>query len=177
MTLKKSDLFTRVLLFTVVNYIRQSREDGVDTEGVPDRIAETVILYAKQNPITIEEQEMLKPIADSGALDISNKGGISFVIFVMELVKMWALEYPKEKRPLLSVGERNLKKGKGLFTNEMLAKKFSKKKEEKEEYTELKKIINDSQSLAQEWYTIHRKELWALDYGSEAKEGMLWEQA
>ena len=88
---------------------------------------------------------------------------ISYLVHALLVLKWWAEDIPKDKRPALNIAENKLKYGKAHYAKGMLVAK----NQSPNIYAERKKIINDTEEKAFCWYSIMKKYILEEEHARE----------
>jgi hypothetical protein len=82
-----------------------------------------------------------------------NQENISYIVFVLELTRIWLESYPQDKLPAFSVSKKKLRHGAKWFAVDMLKVK----QYDEEMYKDKKAIIAGSKEAAKQvWGAINR---------------------
>jgi hypothetical protein len=73
---------------------------------------------------------------------------ISYLIFCMEIARLWVEELPKEQRPILNISDTKLKKSYREYTLDMIKLKHHDEKK----YKETKELIEESKIVARKFF-------------------------
>lgn len=107
------------------------------------------------NQFDKDERNMLRTITQTDEFEEIKKVDISMIVMALEVMKLWVLDIPKKKRPLINISDKKLMMGKNLYTIYMLKCK----KENREMYDQQKEIITSSAEHARIWYNYMRSSL------------------
>ena len=147
-------IFNKLILFTVESYFSKAMEEGLTSEREHRAIVGAIRGFMTFGRFSKEEAELVIAIGKEPALKAITDTNISFVVFALEILKLWVELVDKKDRPHLNISDKRLKTGRSKFVVSMLKLKTS----DPEKYTELREIINDSVITAKKFimYT-HRR--------------------
>ena len=88
---------------------------------------------------------------------------ISYLVFCLELARLWYKDVPKDKRPHTGISGKKLLLGSRLYVIDMLKLK----KENNEKYRETKELINQTNIVARKFYEYMKTNCVDKYYGEE----------
>ncbi len=143
----------KLVLFHVESYIQMTLDSK---DPVPPHLMQLklgIITYRKFNRFTQEEADIVLKFAENEELKEFMAAEVSFVVFSLELMKLWIAYVPKKQRPILGVSDKKFKLGGDTFWKQMLiAKEMS-----PEEYAQKKQIIKDSKEIAGKFFEFAKR--------------------
>ncbi len=150
-------LFNRLILFTVEAYLTKSKEDGHTDDEMHNRLISGIRAYQTMGRFSQEEAKLLQELGETETAKKIKQKEISFVVYALELMKLWIEEVPVQYRKsiYLGVSNKKLKLGRATFAMGMLRLK----KEDKERYDNLKEIIDESVINAKHFFGYFQNEL------------------
>ena len=144
----------KVCLFVVQDYLQRTA-DETELPVILYRLKASIQGYKSFHMFDITEaKEVLKISKDPKLLAIMDKE-VSFLVFAMEVMKLWTEDIPKEQRPHLNISDKRFKLGGRNFFKQMLYLKQT----DKEQYEDKKDIIDTSIDVAREFYTFHKEKV------------------
>lgn len=150
------DTFNKAILYSVHDYTQKSINDGLEPSPLHFRIKGAVSCMMNYNVgVNDKDIEAIKALAKEAELRTIVDVEVSYLVFTLELIKLWVLEVPKENRPTLNISDKKLKGGRANFAMGMLELK----RRDAEKHAELTEIINDSVETANRFYEYHKKKL------------------
>ena len=148
---KSYHLLNKIVMFTAEAYIELSTAEGNLAPEALERLRYGIIGQRKINMFTQTEAKICLELGKDERLIKIMDNEISFIVFVYELMKIWTMTVPRDKRPILGVSDKHFKLGGSVFYKQMLVAK----QKDTKEYEEKQAIINDSKRVAQEFFQFH----------------------
>ena len=153
--MNKYETLNKVVLHTVDLYLERVRQDDMNLPPTLDRLRRGLVTQRMLNKFTPEEAEKVLEIGRDKEFKAIMDRDISFLIFALELMKVWTMSVPKDKRPILGVSDKHFKLGGDSLWQQMLLARSK----APEEYSEKKQVIVDSKEVAQGFFEHQWKEL------------------
>ncbi len=147
-------ILNKITLFIVSDYIEHSKEGESKIPEVLTRLNASIAGYKKFHMFTLEEAKVVTEIAKEDGLTKIMEEHISYIIFAMELMKLWVNNIPKKQRPIL-ISDKHLKLGGRYFFLSMM----SLKRDDKDEYDRKSEIIDTSIRVANDFWSYHYSKL------------------
>ena len=151
----KYSTLNKICLYISQDYIYRTKKDKGDVPPILHRLEWSVKVFKQQNMFSIEEADKVLKIAKSEEIDNIMNKEVSFIIFVFELMKLWTEYVPKEYRPNLNISDKHFKLGGRTLWKQMVKLKSK----DVDKHSEKKEIIDDSITVANEFFNYHIKEL------------------
>jgi len=156
--LGKYATFNKVILFTIELYISKTLEEGL--KHIDERylkLRSSILARMRFWKFTQEEVKRLSEYNDDPELRKIVDGEYSFIVFAVELIKLWVENVPKEGRKSIHLGvsDDKLKIGRAILTMDMLKLKM----QNKDSHAEYRELINDSAIRAKRFYAYQEKQL------------------
>ena len=107
----------------------------------------------ENNPLTKDDMEIISRISSDEDFKKILSTQVSFLVFVLELMKLWVDTVPKEHRPNLNINDKKLRIGRAMFAMSMLELK----QKDKDKHEELSNVIQDSVLTAKHFFGYHEK--------------------
>jgi len=154
MARKKTDnpylVFNKLILFTAEAYLSKSVEDGLTVEPLHKKIISGIRAYMVMGRFSKEEAKLLQNLGKHKYMQDLKKTEIAFVVYALELLRLYTEEVPQQfrKNIYLGVGNRELKKGRAFFALSMLRLK----QRDAEQYRETREIIDTSVLIAKKFF-------------------------
>jgi hypothetical protein len=146
-------LLNKVVLYTANRYIDSSIKEGLEPSVLHHRLKFAAKVFMERNPLTKEDMDVISKVSSDEDFQAIIGGQVSFLVFVLELVKLWVDAVPKESRPLLNISDKKLRIGRAMFAIEMLQLK----KTNIFKHEGLTAVINDSVSTAKAFFEYHER--------------------
>ena len=143
----------KLVLYTVNRYIGSAIEDGLEPSQLHYRIKFATKVFMENNPLTEEDMEIISKISSDEDFKKILSTQVSFLVFVLELMKLWVDTVPKEHRPNLNINDKKLRIGRAMFALSMLELK----QKDKDKHEELSSVIQDSVLTAKHFFSYHEK--------------------
>jgi len=142
--------FNKLILFTASEYLNSAIKDSLTSDPLHIRIVSGINGFRTFGRFSAEESKQLQEIGTHEYMNKLKKIDVSFVVYALELLRLWVTEVPKEHRKniYLGVGNKKLLKGKSVFVVDML--KLKQRDEEK--YKETREIIDVSTLTAKQFF-------------------------
>jgi len=111
-------------------------------------------LYTKSRKLNENKKHIVKKIDDDPVFQLAKQSeNISFLVFILELTRIWIESYPQDKLPAFTVSKKKLRHGARHLTIDMIKLKRA----DKEQYEDKKLIIDTSKEAAKQvWGAINR---------------------
>ena len=150
---KNHDLLNKIVLFVAQDYIYRTKKDDNDVPPLLHKLEGSVKVFKQQNMFSIEEAEKVLKIAKSDEISSIMNREVSFIIFVYELMRLWIEYVPKKDRPILNISDKKFAMGGKVFWKQMISMKQS----NIDTYSHKKSVIDDSITVAKEFFEYHKK--------------------
>ncbi len=149
--------FNKLILFSVEQYLSQAIEEGTSTEQLHKDIIAGIRSFMTFGRFSKEEQERLERIGEHDTIQRLKAVEVSYVIYALELLRLWVTQVPREVRRNihLGVGNKKLMMGKASFAIHLLKLK----QQDMDTYKEKKKIIDESVKTARLFFHYMLEEL------------------
>ena len=143
-------VFNKLILFTAEAYLTKSIDDGLSNEDLHRRIIGGIRAYMVMGRFSGREAAILQSIGEDEYMQDLRAREISFVVYALELLRLWVELVPKEKRKNIHIGvsDKILRKGRATFAVSML----NLKKKDEAKYKELRQIIDESVLVAKNFF-------------------------
>jgi len=150
-------VFNKLILFQVEAYLARAIEDGMTKEDIHMKLISGIRSYMTMGRFSAAEAKLLEELGETPTAKHIKEQQISFVVYAMELIKLWVENVPLQYRKsiYLGVGNKKLRAGRAYFALLMLKQKMADKKK----YDELRVIIDSSVVTAKRFYMYFEKEL------------------
>ena len=143
----------KLVLYTVNRYIGTAIEDGLEPSQLHYRIKFSTHVFMENNPMTKEDMEIISRISSDEDFKKILSTQVSFLVFVLELMKQWGDTVPKQNRPNLINNDKKIRVGKVMFAMSMLELK----QKDNDKHEELSRVIQDSVLTAKHFFSYHEK--------------------
>ena len=153
--MNKYSLLNKIVLFIAQDYIYRTKNLGMNVPPILHRLEGSIKVFKQQNMFTVEEAKEVLLIAKSDEITAIMDKEVSFIIFVYELMKLWTTTVPKKYRPCLNIGDKQFAIGGRVFFREMIRMRQN----DSEKYEIKKSVIDDSISVANEFFNFHVEKL------------------
>ena len=153
--MNKYNLLNKVVLFICQDYIVRTVKDGSEVPPLLTRLSAAITGYKQFHMFSQDEAKIVLKLAKSDEItDIMNKE-VSFIVFTMELMKLWITTVPKQNRPHLNISDKHFRLGGKVFWQQMMKLK----QVDTTSYKHKTEVIDDSITVANEFFNYHVKEL------------------
>lgn len=149
--MKDYNTFNKLILFTVEGYLSAAHEQDHTKEPLHMNLMSGIRSYMTFCKFSPAEAAQVSAYGEDPTLERIRQTEISFIVYAMELIKLWVENVPREHRKHihLGVGTKRLKMGRAYFAMLMLQQKQLDPKR----YAEKKEIINSSVVTAKLYYS------------------------
>jgi len=147
--------FNKLVLYTCEAYITKSIEDELTIAPIHKNLQIAIRGYMIMGRFSPLEAKRIISLNKDEKLKAITEKNISFLVYVLELIKLWVDDVPKKHRPHLNISDKKLRVGRSLFAMGMLKLKQS----DEDKYQELRDIIDVSVDVAREFYEFNRLHL------------------
>ena len=149
--------FNKLILFTVGEYFERAIKDGITTDPFHRKIVSSVAAYRTLGRFS---QSEAKKLMECGSTDEAIKikdVEVSYIIYALELMKIWVLEVPKRYRKgiYLGISDTRLSAGRAGFALDLIKMK----RDDTEQYTEKSEIILQSVKAAEDFFNYYKRGL------------------
>ena len=150
------ETLNKIVMFTIDTYIAGMKDNKEVLPPILERVAIALAGMRHTRPFTQNEASKVIMFGkDKELTDIVNKP-VSHIIFILELLKLWIEDIPRNKRPLFNISDKKMSvPARSIVTMQMLKLK----KSDGDTHAEKKQIIMDSESVAKEFYEYHKRKL------------------
>jgi hypothetical protein len=143
------------VLFTIHEYLETTIKESKSVDDFVYQLRSTLAGYKSFHRLSADEAEILMNLGkDEVMMNIVDEE-ISFLIFALELLRIWTEFYPKSERPSLNISDKRFKGAVGAFVIPMLKLKQS----DPERYDRMKPIITDSKMTAKKFFMYAEEKL------------------
>lgn len=155
--MKNYTLFNRLILFTVEAYIARAIEDGTTHEDFHKKLVGGIRSFMVMGRFSKKESERLQKLGEDPIMEKIKNQEISFVVYALELMRLWVTEVPREVRKniYLGVSNKKLLLGRAYFVKTMLHLKHT----DEESYKEKRQIIDESVLNAKHFFSFFEEKL------------------
>ncbi len=143
--------FNKVILFTIQGYLEQHKEQA-ELPGLLHRLNGQIGMYKQLNLFSQEEATIVLKASSQDEITEITKKNVSFIVFVLQLIKRWVEEIPKKQRPHLNISDKKLRLGKAIFFKDMIQLK----KTNGYQYKLKKEIIDTSIETADDFFNYYK---------------------
>ncbi len=150
-----TQLFNKVILFTIDAYITRMRSDSLELPTLLTDLKLSIITFKPANMFTEEESKKVIAYGKDPELKEIVETEISHIIFILTVIKLWAELISKKDRPFLNISDKRLIKGKAEYAMYMLGLKQT----DNDKYKGKKDIINTSVKTAERFIDYHISKL------------------
>jgi len=137
----------KLILFTVQAYLESAINDGLTKEPMHKRIVGAIEAWKMMRRFSTDEAKTVQELGKDEYIENLKKQEISFVVYAMQLLKLWA-EDEDYTKTTLNISKKRLRHGRAFFAVQMLRKK----QEDPAKYQELREIIDASVLDAKNFY-------------------------
>ena len=155
--MKNYTTFNRLLLFTCEAYLSSAIKEGLTTDPLHKNIVSGIRSFMTFGRFSVAESKLLQKLGKDPIVEKIKTVEVSFVVYAMELMRLWVLNVPREVRKniYLGVSNKKLLLGRGHFVKTMLQLKQT----DKESYTEKREIIDVSVLNAKHFFAFFENKL------------------
>ena len=111
MARKKTDnpylVFNKLILFTAEAYLSKSVEDGLTIEPLHKKIISGIRAYMVMGRFSKEETKLLQKLGEHKYMQDLKKTEIAFVVYALELLRLYTEEVPQHYRKNIYLGVGN----------------------------------------------------------------------
>ena len=155
--MKNYTLFNKLILHTASAYTEEAIKDGLTKDPLHLKLnggLKSLQSFLRFSP---SEAEYLQSFNGDQTLERIKRVEVSFIVYAMELLRLWVEHVPKEHRKhiYVGIGEKHLKKGRAHFTMQMLELKMRDANTHKEK----RQIIDDSVLSAKHYFNYFEEKL------------------
>jgi len=150
MNRQQLNLLNRLVLAQVYIFSKQCEVDKSSMPDIAFRMKTAGFNSFHINKFTDEERAHIKKIANLPPMEDLKKTQTSSVINILELMRIWAEDIPKEDRPNINISDKLLLRGKNHYIMHMIALK----RNTPETYVEMDDLIVVSTENIEKWYNM-----------------------
>ena len=145
----KYHTFALFVLYNVVSQLENEIEDG-DTElpTIAYRLYGQGKLWLRTHSFRDDETKLLLDMKDDDEFDTITMHEVSFLLFALELMRIYSERIKKKKMPMLNISDKKLLMGSKRYVMDMLKLK----RRDKAKYDELKELFRTTEQVATELY-------------------------
>lgn len=142
--------FNKTILFTVEMYLSRALAEGTTREDFHRKIVSGIRSYQTMGRFSSVEAAKVSAVGEHEYMKKLKEIEISYVVYALELIKLWVTHVPEKYRKniYLGVSSKKLLKGRATFAVAML----DLKRRDSKKYEELKNIIDQSVITAKNYY-------------------------
>ena len=152
------DFTNLVLLAQTVHFLDLDQDNLKPLEGTKYdwilRHKAFAKLYSKSRKLDPKKANLIKKIDEDPVFQMAKENeNVSFMIFILELTRIWIESYPQNKLPAFSVSKKKLRHGSKWLTVDMIRLK----RHNEDSYKDKKLILKSSKEAAKQvWGAINR---------------------
>jgi len=150
MTEKQLQLFNRLILAQAYIFSKQCEQDNSDMPPIAYRIKTAAFNSFHINKFNDEERACIKNIAELPGMDELKQMQTSAIINILELIRIWVEEIPKEKRPNINISDNKLILGKNHYVIHMIKLR----KDRPDVHSEMRELVQLSTESVEKWYNM-----------------------
>lgn len=149
--------FNKMILFTVEAYLSAADNQGQTKEQMHKDLISGIRGYMTFCKFSPSQRQQLTDLENDAKLNALKKQEISFIVYAMELIKLWLENVPIQHRKHIHLGVSNkkLRAGRAYFALLMLQQKQL----DKNEYDKKKEIIDVSVITAKHFFSYMKERL------------------
>jgi len=149
-----NQVLNKIVLFVVQDYLQRTA-DETEMPPILYKLKASIAGYKQFHMFSVDEATQVLAISkDKKLLEIMDKE-VSFLVFSMEVMRLWTTDVDKKYRPHLNISDKHFKLGGREFWRQLILLKQT----DKESYEDKKEIIDTSIDVAHEFYTYHKEKL------------------
>ena len=143
-------VFNKLILFTAESYLTNAIEEGLSTEPLHKQIVSGIRAYMSMGKFSKVEADAMIKLGTHKFIQNLTQTEISFVVYALELMKLYIDEVPQKYRKAIYLGVSNkkLKLGRATFAISMLKLK----QRDPEQYVKTKETIDQSVITAKKFF-------------------------
>ena len=153
-----SKMFNNMILFTCHQYIEKSQKDKLSLSPIHHQLKASISAYMMLHRFTIAEAKVVTDLGEDERLKKITAVEVSYLIYVLELIKLFVETVPKAERPHLNISDKRLMHGKAHYFSFMLEMK----RRDPEQYKKTKDLVNDSVLSAKHFFGFMEEHLKAV---------------
>ena len=155
--MKDYSTFNRLILFTAEAYFARAIEEGLTQEPLHKKIVSGIRSYMTFGRFRKEEAKLLQELGEDPIMQKIKAIEISFVIYALELLRLWVTEVPRKARKSIYLGVSNKKllMGRATFATTMIQMK----RKDEDVYKEKREIIDSSVINAKHFFSFFEEKL------------------
>lgn len=148
-------VFNKLILFTVTEYLEKAKAEGLTGEPFHNEIIGAISKYKTFAKFSVKEARIIIKMGESEAMHRIKEQQISWVVYALELLKLWVEAVPKKYRPHLNISDERLRTGRSKFVMAMIRLKSADPKE----HAHKQNIMNDSTVTAKKYLMYTHEQL------------------
>lgn len=146
--LSKYALLNKVLLANIKYWLEEEEKNNTTLPEIAIKLKSFAKRYLLiHHGFTQDEIDFMKTI-ETDHFKKMLEPEISYLVFCLELARLWYQDIPKEGRPVINIGRKHMLRGSRLYVVDMLKLK----KEDEEKYKELRSILDDTRLVSRKFY-------------------------
>ena len=153
-----SRIFNQLVLFTCHSYLEKSQNDGLNLSPIHHQLKASISAYMMLHRFSKAEAKIITDLGEDERLKKITATEVSYLVYVLELVKLFVETVPKSERPHLNISDKRLKHGKAHYFAFMLEMK----RRDPEQYKKTKDLVNDSVLSAKHFFGFMEEHLKAV---------------
>jgi len=147
---KQLRLFNRLVLAQAYIFSKQCEQDNADMPPIAYRIKTAAFNSFHINRFDDEERACIKNIAELPGMEELKKMQTSAIINILELIRIWVEEIPREDRPNINISDKKLLLGKNHYVLHMMKLR----KNKPDVHSEMKELVQLSTESVEKWYNM-----------------------
>ena len=150
MNKKQLYLFNRLILAQAYIFSKQCEADKADMPAICYRIKTAGFNSMHINRFDDEERACIKALSELPKTEELRKIQSSAVINILELMRLWVEDIPKEDRLNINISDSSLKIGKNHYIKHMLKLR----KTDTENHATMRELMDVSSETTKKWYNM-----------------------
>jgi len=155
--MKNYQLFNKLILHTASAYLEEAYKDGLTKDPMHIKLKGGLKRLQSFLRFSPAEAKHLQSFNGDPTLERIKNQHISFVIYALELLRLWVERVPKEHRKhiYVGIGEKHLKKGRASIAVQMLDLKLR----DADIHKEKRQIVDESVLNAKHFFNYFEEKL------------------
>lgn len=148
-------MFNKICLFTVEEHLTKAKDAGLTEDPIHFQIINQINAYKQFGKFSLNEAKAVIKMGLEDDVQRITSGNYDWIIFALELLKLWVDHIPKDQRPHLNMNDARLKIGRSQYAVQMMKLKQT----NPEQYSKEHEIIRDSGINAKKFFMLSHEKL------------------
>ena len=145
----KYHTFAMLILYNIASQLDNEIDDNASNlPPIAFKLWGNTKRWLKSHSFTEDDLQLIMELKDDEEFEEITMREVSFLLFALDLMRIYVETVPKEKRPILDISDKKLIKGSRIYAIDMIKLKHR----DSEIYKDTKKLFRTTEEVAKDVY-------------------------